>query len=65
MKHLSFHEKNRCKNRQKNGKKSYTAFGKCQSRRNTAFWGRFTNGNYAKESSHLGEKCLQDKGDEL
>ena len=65
MKHLSFHEKNRCKNRQKNSKKNYTSFSKRQNRMNTAFWGRFTSGKYAKESSHLGEKCLQDKGDEL
>ena len=65
MKHHLFHEKNRCKNQKKISKKNYTTFGKGQTRRKSAVWGRFTAGNYAKESSHLGEKFLQDNGDEL
>ena len=65
MKHHLFHEKNRCKNHQKIIKKNYTTSGKYQNRRNSAIWGRFATRNCAKESSHLGEKFLQDNGDEL
>ena len=65
MKHRSFHEKNRCKNRQKSGRKKYTTSGNRRNRRNSAFWGRFATRNCAKESSHVGEKFFQDDGDDL
>lgn len=64
MKRHSFHEKNRCKNRQKSGRKKYTTSGNRQNRRNSAVWGRFATRNCAKESSHVGEKFFQDDGDD-
>ena len=64
MKHHSFHEKNRCKNRQNFGKKKYTTFGKRQNRRNSAVWGRFATRNCDKESSHDVSKFFQDDGDD-
>lgn len=64
MKHLSFREKNRGKNRQNSVKKKYPTSGKRQNRRNSAVWGRFATRNCAKESSHVGEKFFQDDGDD-
>ena len=64
MKRQEFHQKNRCKNHRNFGKKNYTSFSKRQNRRNSAVWGRFATRNCAKESSHIGEKFLQDDGDD-
>ncbi len=64
MKRHSVHGKNRCKNCRNYGKKKYTSFDKRQNRKNSAFWGRFATQNCAKESSHDGEKFLQNDGED-
>ncbi len=63
MKCQIFHQKKRCKNSKNFNIKQYTSFRKRKNRSISAIWGRFTTRNCAKESSHIGEKFLQDEGD--
>lgn len=64
MKHRSFHEKNKCKNRNFSGKKNYTHLRKRKKRINAAFWGRYTTRNCDKESSHVVSKILSSDGED-